>query len=172
MLQVYEEQQKLQWIKGDKVGTVEEVLSQDHEWTKFKSGSRISTALINEFMLLVEGEPLELNQTMSTLGMQTVNQQQTVITKAEKSEEKVVDKANPIKLLFDKQKKTDDIQLNINFSINVPTTDIFNILSITFEETEVIEELTQFILKQIDNDLIKSRLDETVKELILTRYKS
>jgi hypothetical protein len=86
--------------------------------------------------------------------------------------EKEVEKTNPIKILFDKQKKTDDIKLSLNFSINVPTTDIFNILSITFEEDEVIEELTKFIQNQIDDKSIKETLDETIKSLIISRYKS
>lgn len=166
MVQVYEELQKLQWIKGDKAGTVEEVIEQDNEWTKFKSGSRISTNLINEFMLLVDGEPLDINQVNDD------NQKENHSNIKQSKENHTAAKNNPIKLLFDKQKKTDDIQLNIEFLINVPTTDIFNILSITFDEKEVVEELTQFISNQIDNELIKSKLNESIKQLINNRYKS
>lgn len=45
------EKKELQWIKGDHIGTVETLDKTEDEWTYFKSGRRIKSDLINEFMI-------------------------------------------------------------------------------------------------------------------------
>lgn len=168
MVHVYEENQKLQWLKGDKAGNVEEVVGQDGEWTKFKSGSRISTSLINEFMLPVEGEPLDLSDQET---VDKVYQNSQTENKNNKTASKI-SQSNPIKLLFNKQKKTDLIDLTLNFSINVPSIEIFDIISSTFEKDEVMAELSAFIYNQINSDEIETNLKSSIENLIKDRFKS
>lgn len=158
---------KLQWIKGDKIGNVESVVTQNAEWTNFQSGSRIATPLINEFMIPIEGEPLELTQANETFDLDKPKLSKT----ANNTTNQNTNKENPIKTLFNKQKKTDDINLNLSFSIKVPTRDIFNIISMTFGEDEVAMELDSFISEQIDEHILKDTLRESIKELVADRYK-
>lgn len=160
----------LQWVKGDKIGNVEKVSNQDSQWTVFQSGSRIATGLINEFMIPLEGEPLDLGTLPEITDLQPPNEKVTrsaktpILTKPAKE--------NPIKTLFDKQKKTDNVDLRLTFSINVPTKDIFNIISMTFDEDEVIAELDSFISSQINQEILKDTLRTSIEELIKTRYKT
>lgn len=153
----------LQWIKGDKIGNVEKVVSQDNEWTTFEGGSRIATELINEFMIPIEGEPLDLS--MSTETQRPKVQRHTAARKTETLQ------VSPIKTLFDKQKKTDKVDLKFSFSINVPTKEIFDIISMTFDKDEVIVELDSFISSQINSELLKDTLRTSIEELIANRYK-
>lgn len=156
---------RLQWIKGDKVPNVEKVVSQDGEWTLFESGSRIATNLIHEFMLPIEGEPLDFDIADAIQPIQNNVNNQAVKTQVKKYD-------NPIRTLFNKQKKTDKVDLKLNFSINVPTKDIFSIISMTFDEDEVVMELDSFISDQIDASFIKDTLRTAIEELIDTRYKT
>lgn len=176
MIQFYEEGQLLQWVKGDKIDDVEEILEVGTEWTKFRSGSRIASNIVSEFMIPVEGEPLNLNANDNINISNNENLNNTQINTKRVVSEKIVsneqEKINPIKILFDKQKKTELIDLSLNFSINVPSKDIFDIINTTFDESEVINELTLFISNQINFDIIKSTLDESIKTLILNKYKS
>ena len=55
------EEVKLQWIKGDKFGNVEIVNGTQDQWTTFKSGGRIATNLISEFLEPIVGNALDLN---------------------------------------------------------------------------------------------------------------
>lgn len=159
----------LQWIKGDKIGNVETIANQDGEWTTFKSGARIATGLINEFMIPIEGEPLDLNLVQPVLdgptGTNDIGPHPTRVR---------VDKGkdNPIKTLFDKQKKTDKVDLKLTFSINVPSKDIFDIISMSFDEDEVLTELDSFITNQIDDEVLKDTLKASIEELIQKRFKT
>ncbi len=168
-MNMLEEGQQLQWTKGDKIGTVEEISMHENEWTKFKSGSRIATNLINEFMIPIEGEPLDFNQVSEKPLIQ--NKVDTNLINANSSS-KLNKNSNPIKILFDKQKKTENIELNLKFLINVPSSDIFDIINMSFDESEVTEELNSFILNQINETLLKDTLTKAVETLILEKYKS
>lgn len=175
MTQFYKEGQLLQWVKSDKIGAVEEILEIDTEWTKFNSGSRIASNLISEFMIPIEGEPLNVDDIINTYDTGAsvpIPQDNNITIKTEQIVGNEQKKINPIKILFDKQKKTESINLNLNFSINVPSKDIFDIINTTFEESEVVDELTLFILNQVNSNKIKSTLDESIKSLILNKYKS
>jgi hypothetical protein len=161
--------ESLQWIKGDKIGNVEQIESHDGEWTIFKSGTRIATALINEFMIPIEGEPLDLNPIQPPLdGPRGTNGPGPDPIGVRLDQRK----DNPIKTLFDKQKKTDTVDLKLTFSINVPSKDIFNIINMSFDEGEVLDELDSFISNQINEDVLKGTLRTSIEELIKNRFKS
>lgn len=160
----------LQWVKGDKIGNIEKISRQDGEWTVFESGSRIATDLINEFMLPIEGALFDLDppaELLGPIGSDGPGPHPIGIQVSPKAA-----KENPIKTLFDKQKKTDKIDLKLTFSINVPAKDIFDIISMTFDEDEVIAELDSFISAQINPEILKDTLRTSIEELIKKRYKS
>ncbi len=160
----------LQWIKGDKIGNIEKVSSQDSEWTIFQSGSRIATGLIHEFMIPIDGEPLNFDPTQPALDGPRGTNGPGPHPSGERGINKQKD--NPIKTLFDKQKKTDKVDLKLTFSINVPLKDIFDIISMSFDEEEVLVELDSFISNQIDTDVLKDTLRTSIEELIQKRFKT
>lgn len=157
---------KLQWIKGDKFGTVEIIKGVDNEWTLFNSGRRIATNLISEFLEPVNGEALDFNDAPQPTP--------ALVNAAEIYKEKLPpqkETASPIRTLFDKQKKNDKVKLNLIFPIEVPKEDIYEIISSSFDTGEVNDELESFIKNQISEDLISDSLFDSIKELIKTRYK-
>lgn len=159
------EQERLQWIKGDKIGTVETVMGIDGQWTKFESGRRIDTSLIPEFLMAIDGEPLDFNEDPKP---------NPILQKAaETYKEKVANPLptpSPIRTLFDKQKKNDKIKLNLTFPIEVPKKGIYEIINSSFDADEVNSELESFINDQISAELIKDSLMQSITELISSRY--
>lgn len=155
---------KLQWIKGDKIGNVETVKGTDDEWTLFESGSRISSSLINEFMIpITQNDPvLDFSSAISTIS----DVQKREVLPAVKSH---IEKS-PIRILFDKQKNADQVTLTLSLNINVPKKEMFDIISVSFEEDEVIEELRSFISDQIKNDQVKENIKNSINSLIEERY--
>lgn len=158
----------LQWIKGDKVGNVERIANKDGEWTVFQSGARIATELLNEFLIPIEGEPLDLNIQPQPHGPTGSNGAGPYSTGIQGSIKPV--RENPIKTLFDKQKKTDQVNLEFSIPVNVPLTDIFNIISMSFDEEEVLKELDLFITNQVNIENIRDTLQKSIHELIIKRY--
>lgn len=154
--------QRYQWIKSEKTGNVVEVDKVDKEWTYFKGGSRISTTLLSEFMLPLEGDALPLTADLATVGN---------IQGPNVKEEDSPHSEPPIRILFDKQAKNDKVKLKMQFQIEVPKIDIYNIIKASFDEKEVRDELKSFILNQLKEDDILDSLHQSVEDLIEERYK-
>lgn len=158
------DQERLQWIKGDKIGTVETISGIDGEWTKFESGNRISTDLISEFLIPINEEPLDFDPPNPALIKAAETYKERVITQP-----KV---ASPIRTLFDKQKKNDKTKINISLTVEVPKQNIYEIISSSFDTDEVHQELKAYIKDQVDNSLIEGWIQESIDELISKRFKS
>jgi hypothetical protein len=158
---------RYQWIKSDKTGNVVEVENEDGEWTYFKGGSRISTQLITEFLLPLEGDALPLTSDLNTINSTPLPQSSTIDVKATD----VTPEKSPIAILFDKQKKNDKIKLEIEFPIQIPKVDIYNIIHASFEKKIVIDELKSYILNQLEEDDILDAIHNSIDNLIKDRYK-
>lgn len=153
---------KYQWIKGDKIGTVEILDKQEGEWSIFKSGGRINTSLIPEFMLEVDGEELDFDPPTPAL----VNAAETY-KKQVKSQPKAT---SPLRTLLDKQKKLDKHNIQISIPIDLLSLDMYSLLSTSFDEEEVNQELQQFIEDQIQSDKVIGMVQESIQSLIKERY--
>lgn len=158
------EEVNLQWIKGDKFGSVETVEGTEGEWTVFKNGGRIATNLLNEFLEPINGLPLDFDPPTPALTKAAEVYKEKVPTQEVST--------SPIRTLFDKQKKNDKIKLNLTFPIEVPKKAIYEIINSSFDEEEVNDELESFIKDQISEDLILDSLLDSIKELIKSRYKT
>ena len=160
--------QRYQWIKSEKTGNVVEVDKVDGEWTYFVGGSRISTSLIKEFLLPLEGDALPLTSdlqnlaTVDGLGPRVTDKLKADVPKEPES---------PIGILFNKQTKNDKVKLKIDFPIEVPKVDIYNIIKTSFGKEEVKDELKSFILNQLEEDDILDSLHKSIENLIEERYK-
>jgi hypothetical protein len=160
--------QRYQWIKSEKTGNVVEVEKEDGNWTNFTDGTRVATELILEFLLPLEGDELPIKSDLHTIGTTGGLNSRIIDTEAVEIEDEL---KSPIAILFDKQKKNDTIKLTIDFSIEVPKTDIYEIIQTSFDKEEVKDELKSFILKQLEEDDILDSLHNSINNLIEERYK-
>jgi len=159
---------KFQWIKGDKIGNIETVSGTDHEWTLFESGARISSSLINEFMIPITTYDAPLDFTSSPQPA-PVERRRDRSPRTGSVQASHIEKS-PIRILFDKQKNTDNITLNLSLNITVPKNDIFDIMCVSFDAEEVTKELYMFIADQIKDDQLKDVVREGITSLIDQRY--
>ena len=83
----------------------------------------------------------------------------------------VEDTISPIRILFNKQKKNNKVKLLLEFPVNIPTKAIYELMSTSFDSTEVNEQLYSFILDQLSEDEIKECLTDSIKSLIESKYK-
>jgi hypothetical protein len=78
---------------------------------------------------------------------------------------------SPIRVLFDKQKKNDRVKLLLDFPVNIPPKGIYELMSTSFDKDEVDEQLFSFILDQLSQEEITKCLLDSIKSLIMSKYK-
>ena len=153
---------KYQWVKGDKIGNVETIKSEDGEWTLFESGGRINTGLIGEYMIPYDG--IEDPEPVNSMASVSIPQQPQHKVKA--------DSRSPIRVLIDKQKDYTEFDLNINLPVKLINKPMYKILATSFGEEEATDELVAFVEHQIQTDSVIELLKESIISLIKERYQA
>lgn len=152
------EERRLQWVKGDKQGTVEIVDTANEDWTIFKSGGRISNSLINEFMISIQSDNQILNFKEAI--------SQPPVTNSQNSVESLNKTTSPVLALLERMEVFDEIELNLKVNIKVPTIDVMNLISSTFGEGEFNKDLEIFIKQQTQEKNLNGILKKEIEFLL------
>jgi hypothetical protein len=155
---------RMQWVKGDKLGSVETVSQVDSEWIYFDSGARIASSLLNEYMIPIFDEPLNFNNTEQPISKP---KRQTVESKQKNNS----DNSNPIRILLNNQKSIDEVDLKVSFTVKLPKKEILKVLDSAFDNSEILPELELYVIDQVNEEFIKNNLIESIKSLIKSKYK-
>jgi hypothetical protein len=73
---------------------------------------------------------------------------------------------SPIRVLLEKQ-KPNWVKINIELEINIPTKELYEILSNSFEEAE--KEIIEFCTEELEMEDIKKALGETLKKIYTSK---
>ncbi len=153
------------WTKGDNSGTVCEYESVFKDptsgilWINFKGGTRINYSLLNEYMMQIDSSSIVHNEPVVQTNLPIKN------VMLSESKAKVPDLENPIVSLLQKQ-KPNWVEVGINLKLNLPTKNLYNVLSSSFDDAE--EEIIEFVVRDLDIELIKESLRINIKDI----YKS
>ena len=150
------------WTKGDNDGEICEYedLFKDPTsgiiWINFKGGSRINYLLLNDFMLQIEPSAVKEGaiEQLASLPMRNVM--------LSDNKAKVTLPDNPIVSLLHKQ-KANWVEVGINLKLNLPTKNLYNVLTSSFEDAE--EEIIEFVVRDLDIELIKDSLRINIKDI-------
>ena len=150
------------WTKGDNDGEICEYenLFKDPTsgiiWINFKGGSRINYLLLNDFMLQIEPSAIKEGaiEQLASLPMRNV------MLSDNKAKATLPD--NPIVSLLQKQ-KANWVEVGINLKLNLPTKNLYNVLTSSFEDAE--EEIIEFVVRDLDIELIKESLRINIKDI-------
>jgi hypothetical protein len=150
------------WTKGDNDGEICEYenLFKDPTsgiiWINFKGGSRINYLLLNDFMLQIEPSAIKEGaiEQLASLPMRNVM--------LSDNKSKVTLPDNPIVSLLQKQ-KANWVEVGINLKLNLPTKNLYNVLTSSFEDAE--EEIIEFVVRDLDIELIKESLRINIKDI-------
>jgi hypothetical protein len=153
------------WTKGDNTGTVceyENVFKDPTSgilWINFKGGTRINYSILNEYMMQIDSSSIVHNEPVSHNNLPVRN------VMLSESKAKVPNLENPIVSLLQKQ-KPNWVEVGINLKLNLPTKNLYNVLTTSFEDAE--EEIIEFVVRDLDIELIKESLRINIKDI----YKS
>ena len=73
---------------------------------------------------------------------------------------------NPIKIILDKQRKTQKLTLLIDFELEVPTAKVLELLDLMFDREEVIDEIIKSATEKINTPAVTEKISESIKEKI------
>jgi hypothetical protein len=157
-----------QWIKGDLTGDVVTFKDTDDKWINFNEGGRIAIGLKDEFLVNLDADIAGALIPQNSIGVDPlgVSKQSNIAPLKSATQIK-----SPIRLLFDKQKKNNKIDLVLEFPVNVPPKGMYDLMSTSFESDEVKTELKNFILDQLSKDDITDCLNNSIESLIESKYK-
>jgi hypothetical protein len=156
-----ERKRSLQWVKGDKIGIVEVVKSDDGQWLTFESGGRISKPLVGEYMLDVAEGTLsadELSLNTAASGVQQ-SRNQTASTKG------MPPQKSPVRALLDRSQQHDEVELTVKIQIKTPTALLMSVLRDSFGDEAVIEA-EEFVMSQVNPESLVEAAREELKRVI------
>ncbi len=154
---------EFQWIKGDDIGVLESyrdisAVGEDF-FIEFNSGKRMNINLVDEFLMYYPAPPkqdlgikadfIEIPKSSSVTSI-VYNDTPT----RNESEE------SPIYKLLKKQKKN-SVEVGIKLKLNLPSKELYGVLSSSFEDAE--KEIIDFVLSGVDIDDIKASLADSIK---------
>jgi len=163
-----------QWIKGDESGSVVTIKEEDSKWITFDQGGRLAAELKSEFLQSLDSDIAGEFVKTQNAGIDPLNiggpllvPTETPLPVKQITEQTV----SPIRVLFNKQKKNSKVKLLLEFPVNIPSKAIYELMSTSFDSTEVNEQLYSFILDQLAEDEILDCLKDSIKSLIQSKYK-
>lgn len=156
------------WTKGDNNGNVCEYESVYKDattgviWVNFKDGSRINYSLLNEYMIQVD--PQAPKQTIEAITKVLPSPRQIPVRNVMLSDtsQSTSQPSNPITSLLEKQ-KPNWVEVGIKLKLNLPTKSLYNVLTSSFDEAE--KEIIEFVVNDLDLELIKESLRINIKEI-------
>lgn len=154
-----------QWVKGDRFGDIVTVSEKqkDNKWLYFEDGTRINPSLIDEFLLKIEKENQVLDVKNNSLSKDTNNIKPA--TEKSNNEPTIMGK------MILKMSKKNVVNVPIQININIPTPDLYNMLSGGMEEEDLNEEVLAVALKQIEINTLQEYVKENISQF-LTKYYS
>jgi hypothetical protein len=149
-----------QWIKGDDIGMDEKykdiVLNGDATFIVFESGRRINSELLSEYVIMLPAQPVH----SAPVNYPKPNEQ-TTVTSIIYEDPKIQQNDSPIYKLLKKQKRN-MVDVSINIKLNLPSKDLYNVLSGSFEDAE--REIIDFVLDGVDINDIKASLADSIEK--------
>ena len=160
-----------QWIKGDLSGEVVTFKDTDDSYINFNEGGRIAIDLRDEFLQPLDSDIAGELVGSATFGVDPLNISSSSIGIGQPQTKPTDQPKSPIRILFDKQKKNNEVKLILEFPINIPSKEIYELMSTSFGIDEVKGELKDFILDQLSKNNITDCLHQSVESLIESNYK-
>jgi len=160
---------KYQWIKGERFGDIVTVADdqKDGKWLYFTDGNRINPDLVDEFLLKVESDRdvLHVSDNQQNPQAKTI---ETVKPKQEVTEP--VKDASIMGKMITKMSKKNVVNVPIKLNLNIPTPQLYAMLSEGMEEEDLNDEIMEVALQQIEINNLTEYLKENISTFLSEYY--
>lgn len=167
-IQNFFQSKDFQWLKGDQMGNIEKFKSIEKDdstgliFISFKSGGRMNVELVQEYMDVFPSQNIDFSAVATSNPQpspQSKPDSSTQHIKKSNSVSSVQLSESPIYSLLKKQ-KTNWVNVNITLKLNLPSKNLYGVLTTSFEEAD--REIVNFVTEGIDIDDIKSALGDSI----------
>jgi len=167
-IQNFFQSKDFQWLKGDQMGNIEKFKSIEKDdstgliFISFKSGGRMNVELVQEYMDVFPSQNIDFSAVATSNPQpspQSKPDSSTQTIKKSNSVSSVQLSESPIYSLLKKQ-KTNWVNVNITLKLNLPSKNLYGVLTTSFEEAD--REIVNFVTEGIDIDDIKSALGDSI----------
>ena len=154
---------RYQWIKGDNVGDLENLSSDDDKFLIFESGRKCNKNLIGEFVLEITHDSEILSLGTQETKVKATKVSPSILEKSSKTKTKRVS-SNPIIPVLEKA-KTKSIKLNIRIPMDLPSKEFISVLNESFDD-DVLDILSEYIISNIENhrEFLKDHSLKAIKD--------
>ena len=164
-----------QWIKGDRFGDIVTVAEdqKDGKWLYFEDGSRINPALKQEFLMRIESEEKALtvaSETPTPQANPVQNETTAVLTATTPSVESSVIEPTIMGKMIMKMSKKNVVNVPLQINLNIPTPELYAMMSGGMEEADLNEEIMAVALQQIEIDNLTEYLKENISTFLSEYY--
>ena len=177
MEEVQDKVERYQWIKGENFGDIVEVESSDSKFIYFTNGSKIFRQVSSEFLeKVVDGNiPLPGADKAAALINNTEAQNNQSANKFEPaqpiqtSETPAIEPSIMGKMIM-KMSKKNVVSVPIQINLNIPTPQLYGMLSDGMEEDDLNEEIMAVALSQIEMDKLQEYIRTNVTDFLSEYY--
>lgn len=175
-MESFEIEKYYEWVTSQRKGRVEIYLAEDDNNVYFKSGRFIQKDLFESSLMEINESTYKEKENFSepapTPPPQTADDWETMLgnpqpTSIAPPTPKVEKEKSPISIILERQKKFSTEIISIDYKLNMPNPKAIEFMTMMFDEEEVIEEISNFMISQISQEQAKKLLKESIKEKII-----
>lgn len=157
-----------QWLKGDQMGNLERYKAVEADsgtgmtFVSFQSGGRMNIELLNEYLDVFPASKSDYGlqeDIPKPPASKQIPQEAQLKSLPKNSVSSVELEDSPIYTLLKKQ-KPNWVAVNISLKLNLPTKNLYGILTSSFDEAET--EVIDYVTEGIDIEDIRSALSESI----------
>jgi hypothetical protein len=124
-------------------------------WVLFTNGTRCNYDLLGEFLVAVDGEPLDLDipKVSSALA--------TPVSASVSAKSVPIKPSSPIHSLLQKQ-RPNMVDLDLRLTLNVPSHNLYEILNSSFENAE--DDIINYALQDVNIQVVQEAIRKAIRE--------
>lgn len=172
MAEVQDKVERYQWIKGDNFGKIVEVESIDEEFINFTDGTRIFKTIVSEFLEQVKDNVVPLPGADTAFEkISNINQStQPTEVKSIQTPKAPAKEPSIMGKMIMKMSKKNVVNVPIQINLNIPTPQLYGMLSDGMEAEDLNEEIMAVALQQLEIDKLQDYVKSNITEFLDTYY--
>ncbi len=174
-MESFEVEKYYEWVTTQRKGRVEIYLAEDDINVYFKSGRFIQKDLFESSLSEIGEEQYlqkeKLNNTPPPEPPQSIEEWENMLGNPVPNSisppvPKQQEEQSPIAIILNKQKKIVKENIVVDYEVDMPNHKAIEFMTMMFDEDEVIEEISKYMISQISQDDFKNKIKESIKNRI------
>jgi len=175
-MESFEVEKYYEWTTSQRKGKVEIYLAEDETQVYFKSGRFIQKDLFESSLSEISESEYHQKEALNAappvpMAPQSIEEWEAKLGNPQLNSiapppPKYVEEQSPIAIILNKQKKMVKETVQVEYELNMPNQKAIEFMTMMFDEDEVIEEISKYMISQISQEDFKNKIKESIKNRI------